>query len=68
MAEFIKVGERIKLRPNVEGLEFNLEGGKIYDLKYCDTTGETYLQEMVVSICLKRYTKFQKMMNLRIVY
>lgn len=28
MAEFIKVGERIKLRPNVEGLEFNLEGGK----------------------------------------
>lgn len=45
MAEFIKVGERIKLRPNVEGLEFNLEGGKIYDLKYCDMTGETYLQE-----------------------
>lgn len=45
MAEFIKVGERIKLRPNVEGLEFNLEGGKIYDLKYCDMTKETYLQE-----------------------
>lgn len=34
MAEFIKIGNEIQLRPNIEGMSYDLINGKVYDLKW----------------------------------
>lgn len=45
MAEFIKVGNEITIKPKLEGLSYELINGKVYDLKYNYDNGKTYLTE-----------------------
>lgn len=48
MAEFIKVGNEITVKPKLEGLAYELIKGKVYDLKYNRMEGKSYLVEMVI--------------------
>lgn len=43
MTEFIKIGEKIQVKPN--GLDYDLIPGKVYDLKWDNYNDYTYLQE-----------------------
>ena len=43
MTEFIKIGEKIQVKPN--GLDYDLIPGKVYDLKWDNFNDYTYLQE-----------------------
>ena len=43
MTEFIKIGEKIQVKPN--GLDYDLIPGKVYDLKWDNFNDCTYLQE-----------------------
>lgn len=45
MAEFIKVGNEITIKPKLEGLSYELINGKVYDLKYNYDNGKTYLKK-----------------------
>ena len=45
MAEFIKVGNEITVKPKLEGLAYELIKGKVYDLKYNRMEGKSYLVE-----------------------
>lgn len=45
MAEFIKIGNEITIKPKVKGLSYELIGGKVYDLKYNRMEGKPYLAE-----------------------
>ena len=45
MAEFIKVGNEITVKPKLEGLAYELIKGKVYDLKYNRIEGKSYLVE-----------------------
>ena len=45
MAEFIKIGNEITIKPKIEGLNYELIGGKVYDLKYNRMEGKPYLAE-----------------------
>lgn len=45
MAEFIKIGNEITIKPKIEGLSYELISGKVYDLKYNRMEGKPYLAE-----------------------
>ena len=45
MAEFIKVGNEIIIKPKLKGLSYELINGKVYDLKYDFNHSKTYLVE-----------------------
>lgn len=45
MAEFIKVGNEITIKPKIEGFCYELIGGKVYDLKYNRMEGKSFLVE-----------------------
>lgn len=45
MAEFIKIGNEIRIRPNLEGISYDLINGKVYDLKYNSFEGYGYFIE-----------------------
>lgn len=37
---FLKVGDKILFKPSMDGLEYELEGGKVYNVKYNRFTGD----------------------------
>lgn len=37
---FLKVGDKILFKPSMDGLEYELEGGKVYNVKYSRFTGD----------------------------
>ena len=37
---FLKVGDKIVFKPSMDGLEYELEGGKVYNVKYSRFTGD----------------------------
>lgn len=37
---FLKVGDKILFKPSVDGLEYELEGGKVYNVKYSRFSGD----------------------------
>lgn len=43
MAEFIKAGNKIVLKP--DGMDYDLIGGQTYGLKYNKFSGQTWLEE-----------------------
>lgn len=43
MSEFIKIGEKIRIKPS--GFDYDLIPGKVYDLKHDDLNSYSYLQE-----------------------
>lgn len=45
MAEFIKIGDEINIVPKLDGLEYDLKNGKIYDLYFDNRSGRSYLKE-----------------------
>ncbi|QOR57056.1 ATPase [uncultured phage cr109_1] len=45
MAEFVKIGNEILVKPKLDGLSYDLIKGKVYDLKYNRMEGRPYLQE-----------------------
>lgn len=45
MAEFIKVGNEIRVKPNIEGMSYDLINGKVYDLKWNGYEGYGYFVE-----------------------
>lgn len=45
MGDFIKIGNKIQVKPKIEGLEYSLEPGKIYNLKWNDFSREAYFEE-----------------------
>lgn len=45
MAEFIKVGNEITVKPKLEGLMYELINGKVYDLKFNQMEGKSFLVE-----------------------
>lgn len=45
MSQFLKIGNRIKPTPNMEGLGYDLIPGKVYDLKWDRFEGVVYLEE-----------------------
>lgn len=45
MAEFVKIGNEILVKPKLDGLSYDLIKGKVYDLKYNRMEGKLYLQE-----------------------
>lgn len=45
MAEFIRVGNQITVKPKLEGISCDLISGKVYDLKYNRMAGKAYLEE-----------------------
>lgn len=45
MSDFIKIGNQITPRPKIEGIQTNLENGKIYNVCMNEMTGDIYLEE-----------------------
>lgn len=45
MAEFIKVGNEINVKPKLDGLMYELINGKVYDLKFNHMEGKSFLVE-----------------------
>lgn len=45
MAEFVKIGNEILVKPKLDGLSYDLIKGKVYDLKYNRMEEKLYLQE-----------------------
>lgn len=45
MAEFIKIGNEIRIRPNLDGMSYDLINGKVYDLKWNGMEGYGYFVE-----------------------
>lgn len=45
MAEFIKIGECITIKPKLEGISYELVNGKVYDLLFDRYEDKSYLQE-----------------------
>ena len=45
MAEFIKIGNEITVKPKLEGISYELISNKVYDLEYDRMQGRSYLKE-----------------------
>lgn len=45
MAEFIKIGNEITVKPKLEGISYELINNKVYDLEYDRMQGRSYLKE-----------------------
>lgn len=45
MAEFVKIGNEIRVKPNLEGMSYDLINGKVYDLKWNGYEGYGYFVE-----------------------
>lgn len=45
MAEFIKIGNEITVKPKLEGISYELTNNKVYDLEYDRMQGRSYLKE-----------------------
>lgn len=45
MAEFIKIGNEIRIRPNLDGISYDLVNSKVYDLKWNNMEGYGYFVE-----------------------
>lgn len=45
MAEFIKIGEEIVVKPKLDGMSYTLINGKVYDLLYDRFDDKSYLKE-----------------------
>lgn len=45
MAEFVKIGNEIRVKPNLDGMSYDLINGKVYDLKWNSYEGYGYFVE-----------------------